>query len=135
MAPGEPWKDVNYLNKCLSKLASLSSNKFIESQNGLGWKGPHLIPKPCHGQGHLPPDQFAQSLVQPGLEHFQEGAATASLGNLCQGLTTLRVKNFFLTANLNLSCYSLKPLLLVLSLLPVEHKNVQNFQFCTICNP
>jgi len=30
------------------------------------------------------------------LNTAREGAATASLGNLCQCLTTLRVKNFFL---------------------------------------
>jgi len=28
---------------------------------------------PGHGQGHLPPDQVAQSPIQPGLEHFQGG--------------------------------------------------------------
>jgi len=27
-------------------------------------------PTPCHGQGHLPLDQVAQSPIQPGLEHF-----------------------------------------------------------------
>jgi len=32
----------------------------------------------------------------------REGAATASLGNLCQCFTTLMVKNFFLISNLNL---------------------------------
>jgi len=32
----------------------------------------HLIPNPCRGQGRpLPPDQVAQSPVQPGLEHLQ----------------------------------------------------------------
>jgi len=31
------------------------------------------------------------------LNPAREGAATASLGNLGQGLTTLSVKNFFLT--------------------------------------
>jgi len=30
------------------------------------------------------------------LNTAREGASTASLGNLCQGLTTLRAKNFFL---------------------------------------
>ena len=29
----------------------------------------------CHGQGHLPLDQVAQSPVQPGLEHFQGGGS------------------------------------------------------------
>ena len=39
-----------------------------------------------------------------------------SLGNLFQCLTTLIVKNFFLLSNLNFPSFSLKPLLLVLSL-------------------
>jgi len=69
----------------------------------------------CHRQGHLPLDQVAQSPVQPALNTAREGAATASLGNLCQGLTTLIVKNFFLISNLNLPSFSLKPLSLVLS--------------------
>jgi len=40
------------------------------------------------------------------LNTAREGAATASLGNMCQGLTTLRVKNFFLISNLNLPSFS-----------------------------
>jgi len=28
-----------------------------------------LFQPPCHAQGHLPPDQVAQSSIQPGLEH------------------------------------------------------------------
>jgi len=42
------------------------------------------------------------------LDTAREGAATASLGNLCQGLTTLRVKNFFLIARLNLTLFQLE---------------------------
>ena len=30
---------------------------------------------PCHEQGHLPPDQAAQSSIQPGLEHCQGGGS------------------------------------------------------------
>jgi len=46
-------------------------------------------------------DPFHQSRVLKApsslaLNTDREGAATASLGNLGQGLTTLRVKNFFL---------------------------------------
>jgi len=33
---------------------------------------------PCHGQGHLPVDQVAQSPVQPGLEHCQGGGSHSS---------------------------------------------------------
>jgi len=29
---------------------------------------------PCHGLGHFPLDQVAQSPIQPGLEHFQRHA-------------------------------------------------------------
>jgi len=46
----------------------------------------------------------------------RQGAATASLGNLGQGLNTLRVKKFFRISNLNLPYFSLKLLLFVLSL-------------------
>jgi len=70
----------------------------------------HLVQGPCHGQGHLPLDQVAQSPIQPGLEHSQGGASTAPLGNLFQCLTTLVVKNFFLISNLNLPSFNLKPL-------------------------
>jgi len=53
------------------------------------------------------------------LNPAREGAATASLDNLGQGLTTLRMKNFFLTSNLNLPSFSQKPLRLILNpLLP-----------------
>lgn len=31
----------------------------------------HLISTPCHGQGHLTPDQVAQNCIQRGLEHCQ----------------------------------------------------------------
>ncbi|KAK4810206.1 hypothetical protein QYF61_011800 [Mycteria americana] len=44
-----------------------------------------------------------------------DGASTTCLGNPCQCLTTLIVKNFFLKSSLNLPSLSLKPLLLVLS--------------------
>lgn len=49
------------------------------------------------------------------LGHFQ-GAATASLSTLCQGLTTVTGKNFYIIPNLNLLFVSLKPLLPFLSL-------------------
>jgi len=31
----------------------------------------HLVPTPCHGQGHLPLHQVDQSPVQPSLEQPQ----------------------------------------------------------------
>jgi len=50
------------------------------------------------------------------LNTARQGAATASLGNLFQCLTTLTVKNFFLISNLKLPSFSLKPFTLALSL-------------------
>jgi len=50
------------------------------------------------------------------LNTAREGAPTAALGSLLQCLTTLAVKDFFLISDLNLPSFSLKPLLLALSL-------------------
>jgi len=50
------------------------------------------------------------------LNPAREGTATASLGSLGQGLTTLMGKNFFLISDLNLPSFSLEPFPLVLSL-------------------
>jgi len=35
---------------------------------------------PCHGQGHLPLEQVAQSPIQPGLEHCQGGGSHSFSG-------------------------------------------------------
>ena len=75
----------------------------------------HLVSTPCYVQGCQQLDQAAQSHIQPGLECLQGWASTTSLGNLFQCVTTLWVKNFLLISNLNLSCLSLNPFLLVLS--------------------
>ena len=50
----------------------------------------------CCVQGHQQIGQVAQSLVQPDLKCLQGWGATTSLGNLCQCLTTLSIKNIFL---------------------------------------
>ncbi|XP_074680765.1 repressor of RNA polymerase III transcription MAF1 homolog isoform X1 [Strix aluco] len=50
------------------------------------------------------------------LNPSREGAATASLGNLCQGLAPLTGKNFCLRSDLNLPSFSLDPFPLVRSL-------------------
>ena len=58
---------------------------------------------PCYVQGHQPPDQAAQSHIQPGLECLQGWGIHSLLGQpvpLC--VTTLCVKNFLLISNLNL---------------------------------
>jgi len=98
----------------------LFEKKIKNLNHSMVWVGrnfkDHLVPSPCHEQGHLPLDQVAQSSIQPGLEHCQGGASTASLSNLCQCLITLIVKNFFLISSLNLPSFSFKPLPLLLSL-------------------
>ena len=43
---------------------------------------------PANVQGHQPPDQAAQSRIQPGLECLQGWGTTTSLGNLFQCITT-----------------------------------------------
>ena len=50
------------------------------------------------------------------LNASRDGASTTSLGNPFQCVTTLWVKNFSLTSNLNLPCPRLKPFPLVPSL-------------------
>jgi len=40
-----------------------------------------LFQVPCHGQGHLPPAQGAQSPIQPGLEHCQGGGVNSVQNN------------------------------------------------------
>ena len=59
--------------------------------------------------------RLLQAPSNPALSTAREGAATTSLGNLGQGLTTLIIKDFFLIPNLNLPTFSLKPSPLVLS--------------------
>lgn len=43
--------------------------KWME-QNGLDWKGPLRVQSHCSEQGHLQPNQAAQSSIQPALECF-----------------------------------------------------------------
>ncbi|KAJ7416298.1 hypothetical protein WISP_72202 [Willisornis vidua] len=65
------------------------------------------------GRSHM---RVVPSPVNLVLDTSRDGAATASLGNLGQDLTTLTGNNFFLTSNLNISIFSLKFFPLALSL-------------------
>ena len=73
----------------------------------------HEAPIPQCRQGHQPPHlilyQAAQDPIQPGLEHLQGWGIHSLSGQLFQHLTTLIVKNFPLTSNLNLPSFNLKP--------------------------
>jgi len=53
-----------------------------------GWEGTfkgHLVQRCCHEQGHLHPDQVAQSPVHPGLECFQRSGINHLSGQLVLG--------------------------------------------------
>ena len=94
------------LYPCLQQSSeNMDVSYFIESWNGLGWKGPE------RSSGSNPPaisrDIFHQTRLLRAPSNLavnpaREGAATASLGNLGQGFTTLMGKNFFLISHLNL---------------------------------
>jgi len=70
---------------------------------------------PAKGRDPFHQPRVLKVLSNLALNPAREGAATASLGNLGQGLTTITVKNSFLISNLNLPSFSLKPSSLVLS--------------------
>ena len=65
------------------------------------------LEKDHNGHGRQPPDQAAQSHIQPGLECLQGWGIHSLLGQPVQCVTTLWVKNFRLISNLNLPCLSL----------------------------
>ena len=66
----------------------------------------HLLPPPTLGKDPFPQPRVLRAPSSLALNPAREGAATAPLGSLDQGLATLRGKSLF----------SLKPLPLVLSL-------------------
>jgi len=78
----------------------------------------HLVQLPCNEHGHLQLDQVLQVLRAPSsltLSVSRDRTFTTSLGNLCQCLTTLAVKNFLLISNTNISSFSLGTFPLTLS--------------------
>jgi len=99
----------------------------------------HGVSTPCYVQGHQPPDQAAQSHIQPGLECLQGWGIHSLLGQPVQCVTALWVKNFLLISNLNLSCRSLKRFPLVLSLFPRSSQNFTHlcsgYQGCATIAP
>ena len=46
----------------------------------------HLVPTPCYVQSHQPPDQAAQSHIQPDLECLQGWGIHSLLGQIWQAL-------------------------------------------------
>ena len=54
----------------------------------------HLAQPPCSEQGHLQPDQIAQSPVQPGLEYFQGWGSHGFSGQPVPGPYCFQSKEF-----------------------------------------
>ena len=91
----------------------------MESQTSLGWKEP--VKAILSNPPTVSRDIFNQIRLLGVPSNLtwnvcRDGASTTSLGNLCQGFTTLIVKKLFLISSLNLPFFILKPLPLVLSL-------------------
>lgn len=63
----------------------------------------HLVQSPCNEQGHVQPDQVAQSPVHPDVEYLQAwGIFYISLSNLGHCFNILLIKNIFLISSVNL---------------------------------
>ena len=62
----------------------------------------HLVQLPCSEQGNPQLHQVLRAPSSLTLGVCRDGAPTTSLGNLCQCITTLIVKNLSHTSNLNL---------------------------------
>jgi len=98
-------------------LSAISQNHGVKEWFGLEGTSQILQSQPPA----MSRDPFHQPRLLPApsnlaLNPAREGAATASLGSLGQGITAFTVKNFFLLSSLNLPSFTLKPLCLVLSL-------------------
>ena len=102
-------------NRGQSALRFSSWKKNIQtknSQNGRGWKGPLWVI--CRSR--VTQSRLHRTASRRGLNISREGDSTTSLGSLCQGSVTLRVKKSFLMFRRNFLSFSFCPLLLVLSL-------------------
>uniref|UniRef100_A0A8C3JRC5 Zinc finger C2HC domain-containing protein 1A n=1 Tax=Calidris pygmaea TaxID=425635 RepID=A0A8C3JRC5_9CHAR len=74
----------------------------------------HPVPPLALGRDTSHQTRLLQAPSSLALNPSRDGAATASLGNLGQALTTFTPKNFFLRSHLNLPSFSVKPFPLVL---------------------
>ena len=102
---------------------SARGHRIIESQNHrMAWvekdHTDHLVSTPllCSGSPTARLGSVPRAASSLALNASRDGASTTSLGNVFQCITALSSKHFLLLSNLNLSCLSLKPFPLVLSL-------------------
>lgn len=61
-----------------------NSSKWFTERQGLGMEHRSSSSKPCHGQGHLGLEQVLKAWQNLAVNAASDGAATASLGSLCQ---------------------------------------------------
>jgi len=61
----------------------------------------HLVQLPCNEQGQPQLPQVLRAPSSLTLNVSKDGSPTTSLGNLCQSLIALTVKNFFLISSLD----------------------------------
>ena len=74
---------------------SVGSSFIIESCGMEGTLKGHVVQLPCNEQGHLQLDQAFRAPSSLTFYVSRDGAATASLGNLCQCFPTLIIKILF----------------------------------------
>jgi len=75
----------------------------------------HPVQPSCTEQGIFNQIRLLRALSNLTLNVSRDGASTASLGNLCQGFTTLSIKKVFFISSLNLPTFHLTALPFVLS--------------------
>ena len=90
--------------------------RITESQHGRGWQGPLWVTQsnPLPKQDH--PEQAAQDLVQAGLEYLQRRRLYNLPGQPVPGLRHPQREEVLPHVQVELLCFSLCPLPLVLSL-------------------
>jgi len=68
----------------------------------------HLVQPPAMSRDIFNQTRLLRAPSNLTLNVSRDGALTTSLGNICQGFTTLMVKNFLLISSVNLPSFSLK---------------------------
>ena len=101
----ECWMDKCRLGALEAACKREYNRRIIESQTGLGWKGPfkgHLVQAPAMSRDLFNWIMLLRVPSNLALNIARGGASTTSLGNLGQCLITLIAKDFFLISSLNL---------------------------------
>ena len=94
----------------------------------------HPVHPPCRSR--VTQSRLHRTLSRWVLNISREGDSTTSLGSLCQGSITLRVKKFFNVFRGNFLCFNLCPLPLVLSLGTTAHTQPVTIGLqCEYCKP